>query len=161
MLGILAMMTNLSSAKSYKFEFKNAYDVQIVQTGRGDVKVIEAMAVAKNADKAIEQCKMNAVAAALFTGIPAAPGAMGVTSLQPIVQSNTYDENKAWFDEFFKKGRFLEFVYDINSTYPTGENNMQVPGGRRVIVLLGVRFQELRKYLVDSGIKADLNSYFN
>lgn len=157
----LFMVAGVSNAKSYKFEFKHTYNVYQIQTGRNGVKVVEAWAIAKNADKAIDQCKMDAVAAAIFTGIPVAEGAMGVSPIPPLLDAAAYDANKAWFDEFFKKGRFMEFVSEINSTYPTGENNIQCPGGRKVTILLGVREEELRKFLEENGLKKKLSDHFN
>lgn len=158
---IVALLTNNADAKSYKFEFKHSYNVFIVQTGRNGVKVVQAWATAKNSDKAIDQCKQDAVAAAIFTGIPVAEGTMGTSKVPPLAKSQqTYTEHKEWFDTFFKKGQFMEFVSEINSTYPSGENNLQVPGGRKVTIFLGIRYDELRKFLVDSGIIPKLQDYF-
>ena len=150
-----------SYAKSYKFEFKHSYNVYQIQTGRSGVKVVQAWAIAGNADKAIDQCKQDAVAAAIFTGLPVMEGAMGVQNVPPLAASQrVYDEHKAWFDNFFKKGQFMEFVSEINSDYPTGENNISVKGGRQITILLGIRFEALRKYLQDEGILPKLQDHF-
>ena len=160
---VVLAVSSAFAAKKYKFEMKDQYSVFLYQEGKDGVKVVKAIAIAKNADKAIEDAKMDAVASAIFFGFPKDPTSrMGGNGVPAIITRGAaeYDAKRAFFDEFFKTGQFLNFVYEVNSTYPSGQNNMQVPGGRKVTIMLGVRYDLLRKYLEENGIKNALGDYF-
>lgn len=149
------------SAKKYKWTY-GEHPLLVYTTGQGKnrTQLIRAIAVAKNADKAISQAKMNVVEAALFTGIgfDESTHGMGVSNLLPLVSKEQYEANETFFKEFFKQGTFLNFVSELNSNYPTGQNNMAVPGGRRVVVNLVLDYPSLRKYVEDSGVTKGLGS---
>lgn len=159
---LLATMSMTVSAKSYKFEFKHSYNVEQIMNNRNNDPVVRAWAIAGNADKAIDQCKQDAVAAAIFTGISASTDTKyGVSGIPALASSqNVYEQHKAFFDTFFKKGQFMEFVNEVNNDYPTGENNLSVKGGRKVTILLVVKYQALRSFLQDQGIIPRLTDHF-
>lgn len=152
-------------AKKYKWEYRSsAPQVTTVSQGQGGKQIVKAWAVAGNADKAIVKAKMDAVNAALFYGIGAdeSTHGMGVANLSsPLVTDAQYQDNKKLFEEFFKKGEFLNYVNEVNSSYPTGENNMSVPGGRKVGLNLVIDYPGLRKWLENNGISKGLGGHFN
>lgn len=152
-----------ASAKKYKWAYGDRA-LQVYTTGQGKnrTQLVKAWAVAKSADKAIEQAKMDAVTAALFTGIgfDEKTHGMGVSNLQPLVTDAQYRENENLFQEFFKKGNFLQYVREVNASYPSGENNVSVPGGRRVGINLVLDYPALRKWLEGNGITKGLGSHF-
>lgn len=160
---LLTIFISLTTdAKKYKWEYDRSVEVYTTGQGSNRTQIVKAWAVAGNADKAIDKAKMDAVSAALFKGIPfdASTHGMGVSNLQPLVTPEQYKSNEAVFKEFFKKGMFLYYVRTVNSSYPTGENNMKVPGGRRVGVNLVIDYPGLRNFLKKFGICKDLDSYF-
>jgi len=164
LLSLLACLCVLPvSAKKYKWTYGD-HALQVYTTGQGKnrTQLIKAWAVAKNADKAIVQAKMDAVTAALFTGIgfDESTHGMGVSNLAPLVSDAQYHEFESLFQEFFKKGTFLNFVHDLNSSYPSGQNNVAVPGGRRVGVNLVLDYPALRKWLEENGVVKGLGSHF-
>lgn len=150
-----------SDAKKYKWNYGTSYEVYQVQHSNNGNVVVLAWNISKNADKAIEQAKMDAVSAILFQGCspdPNQPGA-GLSTLDPLVSGSQYDANKAVFDNFFKTGEFLSYVSTVNSRYPTGQYNVQVPGGRRIGVQLRVNRQGLEDWLKRLGIKKGLDRF--
>lgn len=151
------------AAKKYKWTYGD-HTLQVFTTGQGKnrTQLVKVWAVSKSADKAIEQAKMDAVEAALFTGIgfDESTHGMGVSNLPALVSTEQYRENETLFQEFFKKGEFLSYVHEVNSTYPSGENNIVVPGGRRVGINLVIDYPALRKWLEDNGIGKGLGNYF-
>jgi len=162
LLACISVMPD-AAAKKYKWSYgSHALEVYTTGQGAGRTQLVKAWAVAKNADKAIEQAKMDAVTAALFTGIPfdARTHGMGVSNLQPLVKEEQYREYQTLFDDFFKKGDFMQFVRDVNSAYPSGENNVSVSGGRRVGVNLVVDYPGLRYWLEQNGITKGLGGHF-
>ncbi|MBD5232431.1 MAG: hypothetical protein HDS66_09840 [Bacteroidales bacterium] len=164
LLSLLACLCVLpASAKKYKWTY-GSHSLEVYTTGQGKnrTQLIKAWAVAKSADKAIVQAKMDAVTAALFTGIgfDESTHGMGVSNLQPLVNEEQYRENESLFKEFFKKGTFLNYVREVNSSYPSGQNNLSVPGGRRVGINLVVDYPALRKWLEDNGVSKGLGGHF-
>lgn len=151
------------SAKKYKWAY-NSHVCEVYTTGQGKnhTQLVKAWAVAGNADKAILQAKMDAVTAALFKGIgyDDKTHGMGIANLGPLVSDEDYREHEFLFTEFFKKGEFLNYVKDVNSAYPSGENNMACPGGRRVGVNLVIDYPGLRKWLERNGVKKGLGNHF-
>lgn len=160
MLSVFISQT--ADAKKYKWNYDRSVEVYTTGQGANRTQIVKSWAVAGNADKAIIQAKMDAVSAALFKGIPfdASTHGMGVSNLHPLVSPEQYKENETFFNDFFKKGTFLNYVHEVNSTYPTGENNMKVPGGRRVGVNLVVDYPGLRNLLKELGIGKGLDGYF-
>lgn len=160
---LLVIVTIPAEAKKYKWTF-NARNPEVYQLSQGQNgrKIVKAWAVARNADKAIEQAKIDAIDAALFRGIPydESTHGMGVSNLNPLVTPADYEAHKALFDTFFKKGEFMKYVSNVNSNYPTGENNMSVPGGRRVGINLNIDYMGLQQWLQDNGVKKGLGGHF-
>lgn len=151
-----------SEAKKYKWELGQPVEVCTIGQGKRGTQMVKAWAVAKNADKAIEKAKMDAVTAALFYGIPydASTYGMGVSNLGPLLDKMDYQENQTLIEEFFKKGEFLNYVMEVNSSYPSGENNIKVDGGRRIGIRLLVDYPRLRQWISDNNIKKGLGDHF-
>lgn len=149
-------------AKKYKWAYGGAYEVYTTGQSSNGAQLVKAWAVAKNADKAIDQAKMDAVSAAFFTGIAYddSTHGMGVATLPALVNSQQYRDNEELFLEFFKTGEFLRYVSSVNSSYPTGENNVVVPGGRRVCVNLKIDYPALRKWLEANGVRQGIGDFF-
>lgn len=159
---ILSLSLGQAAAKKYKFTFNPPFEIEQIRYVSGGVKFIKSWAVDKNADKAIIKAKQNAVAAALFTGI--APNrVVGASSpISPICASGpTYEENKEYFDKILVEGDFLNYALDVNSTYPTGQDNIQTPDGRRVGVYIKLLYDDLRNKLIQDNIIKPLGSQFN
>ena len=151
------------AAKKYKFVY-GSHPLEVYTTGQGAgrTQLVKAWAVAKNADKAIEQAKMDAVCAALFDGITfdESTHGMGVSNLQPRVSHQTYLEFQTLFDKFFTSGEFLDYVREMNSAYPSGENNMAVKGGRRVGINLIIDYPRLDAWLKENHITKGVGGHF-
>ena len=147
------VMTFTAQGKKYKFTFAPPYDIEQVRVAQQGTKFVQSWALDKNADKAIIQAKQNAVAAMLFTGI-APNDVMGAGVIPPLFPqgSAAYEQHKDFFDKFFQQGEFLKYALDVNSTYPTGQNNVQTPNGRRVGVYLQLMYDDLRRLLIQENM---------
>ncbi len=146
------------SAKSYPFDMQHPYEIQQVRVGQEGTKFLKVWGIASNPDKAIVQAMQDAVAACVFVGIEATETAGKVPAL--CESMDVYTKNKKYFDSFFKKGDFMHYVKNINKGYPSGENNVATPKGRKVGLYVQVMYDELRKRLEQDGIICSLNSYF-
>ena len=145
-------------AKSYPFDMKHSYEVQIVRVAQQGTKFLKSWGIAGSPDKAIERAMQDAVAACIFTGVP---GNEIAGKIPPLVASpDMYAQHKVFFDTFFKKGQFLQYVKNVNTGYPFGEDNVQTSKGRKVGIYVVVMYDELRKLLENEGIVKRLEDYF-
>lgn len=145
-------------AKSYPFDMTHSYEVQIVRVAQQGSKFLKVWGTASSPDKAIDMAMQDAVAACIFTGVEGNEIAGKIPAL--VSDKDAYQQNKQFFDTFFKKGEFLQYVKNVNSSYPTGENNVKTSKGRKVGIYVVVKYDDLRKLLEDKGIIKKLNSYF-
>lgn len=141
------------AAKKYKFQLEDHYQIEQVRGSTSERLLIKAWATASNAKKAIEKAKQDAIAATIFGGSNA------ITPILRHVES--FDEHRDYFEEFFTKGEYLNYVEEINSAFPTGENNIQTPEGRRVGILLIVYSSQLREKLEQDGIAVKMSDILN
>ncbi len=156
------LVNPLAAKKKYKFKLTGDYAIEQKRGGINGTKVVKSWAVAKNADKAIEKAKENAIAAAIFTGYQANPNPSIGAYEVPALCSNpeeTFYNNQDFFEDFFTGKVYLNYVHEVNSAYPSGENNISTPSGRRVGILLVVEYSALRKHLEDAHIIKGLNRF--
>ena len=155
---IMAFMCQAVCAKKYKFDINHSCQVEIVRVAQEGTKYLKAWGVAGNADKAMDQAMQDAVTACLFTGVE---GNQIAGKIPPLTSGrDAYEAHKEFFDQFFTKGEFLNYVKNVNSGYPTGENNIATKGGRKVGIYVVVMYDNLRQLLEKEGIVKSLNSYF-
>ena len=158
-LFLLATLCLTVSARKYPFVLEKSYEIEKVRVAQQGLKFVKVFGIGKNADRAMEQAKQNAVAACLFFGVA---GTESAGEIPPLCPDGTqgYEKNKSYFDRFFSNGDFFMYVENVNTRYPSGENNMKVKGGRRVGLYLTVKYDQLRKRLEQDGILKSLDSYF-
>ena len=161
LFAIIALVAFSSQAKKYKYVFAPPFEIEQVRVAQQGTKFVQSWAIEKNADKAIILAKQNAVAAMLFTGI-APNDVMGAGVVPPLFPQGpvAYEQNKEYFDKFFQEGNFLNFVVDVNSTYPTGQNNIQTPNGRRVGIYLQLLYDKLRLFLIEENMIKGMGDQF-
>lgn len=158
LMALIAMNFVAAEAKSYKFNMTHSYEVAIVRVAQEGTKYLKVWGVAGSPDKAIDQAMQDAVAACIFTGIE---GNQIAGKVPPLTSGkDSYEQHKDFFDKFFKKGEFMNYVKNVNSNYPTGENNIKTSKGRKVGIYVVVMYDNLRKRLEKEGIVKKLNSYF-
>ena len=155
---ILSIFYLQLSAKSYPFDMNHPYEVQIVRVAEQGTKFLKVFGIAGSVEKAIDRAMQDAVAACIFAGVP---GNDISGRIAPLCESiEIYESNKQYFDTFFKKGEFLNYVKNVNSGFPSGENNVSTSKGRKVGLFVQVMYDNLRKKLEQDGIIKSLDSYF-
>ena len=158
MIVLLTMCMLSINAKSYPVDMAHSYEVQIVRVAQQGTKFLKVWGTASSPDKAIDRAMQDAVAACIFTGVEGNEIAGKIPALVP--NKDAYEQHKQFFDNFFKKGEFLQFVKNANTGYPTGENNIKTDKGRKVGIYVVVMYDNLRKLLEEERIIKKLNSYF-
>ncbi len=162
LLLIVLAIGQVNAAKKYKYTFNPPFEVEEVMIAKRGTNFVKSWAVDKNADKAIIKAKQNAILAVLFTGIRGNQ-VKGTNGIRPICSEGqvVYEQHKEYFDNFMISGEFLEYIKDINSTYPTGPDNIETPNGRRVGVNLQIFNKLLRERLEKDGIITELGKQLN
>ena len=145
-------------AKKYPFDMNHSYEIQVVRVAQKGLKFYKVWGVAGSVDKAMTQALQDAVAASLFTGVAGSDVASAVPALCGSVSA--YQDHQSYFDDFFRSGKFLLYVNNVNSQYPSGENNVRTNQGRKVGLYVQVKYDELRKKLEQDGIIKSLKDYF-
>lgn len=146
-------------AKRYPFDMKHQYIIETVRVDQQGYKFCKVWGIADTVDAAMNRALQDAVAACLFSGIP---GNENTPSSPAICGSaEVYEKNKKYFNAFFKSGEFLHYVRNVNSRYPSGENNVKYKGWRKVAVYVQISYDELRKKMERDGIIRGLDNYFN
>lgn len=147
-------------AKNYTFSFDSQREVYVSRSTKEGTKMLKVTAYGKSADKAIDQAMVDAVAAMLFDG------AVGIGEMEscPAVLLDgrvVYNQNKSFFDSFFKKGDFLKYVKKVNSTYPTGSDNVTTGKGRKIQILLIADWKGLADHFKEAGFKTTVSELSN
>ena len=113
LMALIAMNFVAAEAKRYKFNMTHSYEVAIVRVAQEGTKYLKVWGVASSPDKAIDQAMQDAVAACIFTGIE---GNQIAGKVPPLTSGkDSYELHKDFFDKFFKKGEFMNYVKNVNS----------------------------------------------
>lgn len=147
-------------AKKYPFSIDSPREVYVTRSTTAGSKMLRVVAYGKSVDAAIEQAMLDAVVALSFDGA-IGEGEMEDCPAVLMNSRNVYKENKSFFDRFFKKGDFLKFVEKVNSTYPSGANNVKTSKGRRIQILLIVDWKGLADYFRVEGYKTIVSELTN
>lgn len=122
--------------------------------------MVKVTAYGRTANKAIEQAMMDAVVSLSFWG---ASGSGEMENCPAILLEGraAYDKNRLFFDHFFTQGTFMSYVKRVNSTYPTGRDNVKTSKGRRIQILLIVDWNGLANYYKKAGVKTVISELGN
>ncbi|MBR6121517.1 MAG: hypothetical protein IKQ05_03895 [Prevotella sp.] len=157
---VLSVLCLSAQAKKYPFDMDHGYQVEQIRVAQGESRFIKVWGISSGVDKAIIRAQQDAVAACIFEGIPACQVAGAVPPLCAEGRK-AYEAHKAYFDEFFIRGEFLNYAKNTNTRYPTGENNVSTPEGRKVAIYVQLDVQQLRKKLEADGIIKSFENVFD
>ena len=157
----LLLFAQCAVKKTQKAMWRSPYNIEIECLGVGTdgTKLVKAWAYAKKPEMAVIQAEKNAVAAAIFKGIPAGNGAAATPAI--CSDQNCLENNQAFFDEFFKDGgKYLQFVNRTTDGMPGGKDRLKMKRGYKVGLKASIAFNNLRSYLEDEGIVKRMDSEF-
>lgn len=143
-------------AKSFRFRMDKPIDVVMTRSALSGKKMVRVTAVGSSADKAIDQALVDAASAVTFYGLSNPETLESVPSIL-IDGTSQYNANKKFFDQFFKRGNFLQYVSRVTSTYPTGTNNVKTSKGQRVTIFLIVDWSGLERFYRQNGLDTQLS----
>lgn len=137
------------------------YEVEITGVGVDGTKSLKVWGYGRRVEDAIIQAKKNAVAAAIFRGIP---GGHGAAATPPILRDpNAGDKHKAYFEDFFAAdGRYIRFINLTTDGMPSGQDRLRMdnPRGYKVAIYAQVLYDNLRRQLEADGIARRLDHGF-
>jgi len=136
------------------------YEVQIMGVGQDGTKVMKVWGYGKNVESAVIEAKMNAVAAAIFKGIPGGHGAAATPAI--LSDPNASDKHADYFENFFSPGgKYLQFLTLTTDGMPSGQDRLQISKKNyKVAIYAQVMYDALRKQLEADGIARRLDSGF-
>ena len=158
---LLTLLFSLSAtAKKYPFKIDSSREVVISRSAKAGYKMVQVTAYGRSTEKAIEQAMLDAAVSLTFFG---ASGLGEMEDCPAILLEGriAYDKNKDFFDRFFKEGIFIPYVKKVNSTYPTGRDNVKTSKGRRIQILLIVDWNGLAQCYKKSGIQTVISEFDN
>lgn len=161
-LCLMLMFVSMQSFAAKKYTWKgldHEIRVELASQNSNSTQIVKAYGISGNVDKAMEQAIQDAVVAAIFYGYKKPLTLESVPALctnEAASPEEFYEKNKAYFDDFFTTGKFLDYAENVNSGYPSGENNLPIKGGRQVRLNIKVNHDALRTLLEKEGIKRAL-----
>ena len=128
-------------AKKYPFSMDSKREVYVTRSTNAGSKMLKVVAYGKSVDAAIEQAMLDAVVALSFDG------AIGEGEMEscPAVLMND----------------FLKYVKKVNSTYPSGTDNVKTSKGRRIQIFLIVDWKRLADYFGGEGYRTTISELSN
>ena len=79
---------------------------------------------------------------------------------KPLVSPQDHAKNEKFFEEFYKSGRYLQFVALSNDGTIRPQDRLKVGSQYKIGVALSIQKDALRKYLESEGIIKKLGSIF-
>lgn len=154
LMAVLLCVLTVHAKPGVRFDISDEYMVSLIGVNTGGVKIVSVTAYGKNERDATQRAKMDAVAAALFRGLPA--GSESLADVPSLLSFADYDSNNAYFRDFFDSGKYLRFVNETYGSTPSGTDNMQAGRKRRVGVVLEILRDKLQQQLADDGILSSM-----
>lgn len=141
---------------SARFKINAERQVLVTRSSSPGTKMVRVVAYGPTTEKAIEQAMCDAVAEVLFLG---AKGEGEMESVPPILKNGQaqYQTHQKEFKNFFKKA-YLNYVSRVNSTFPSGEDNIRTSKGRKVQVYLLVDWASLEQYFRERGFQTSIEA---
>ena len=157
---LLLFSVAMFSQKKYK-DLKSDYNAQVLCLGTGadNVQVLKVFSFKKGRkmkQKDYAKIKRGAIFTVIFNGIPKGKG--GCEYQPPILKEDAYEANSAYFDDFFRNGKFAQF---ISLSSQSSLNLVKMGKGYQMSMDVTVRREALVKKLEEDKIRKGLSSAFD
>ena len=139
------------------------YEVTTVAVGQNGTKALKVWGFGKNAEKAAEQAKKNAVHACLFRGCPGAANARSTPAIFARQGGGEVAaQNFEYFYRFFEEAEeYLQFVNLNTDGVPSGNNRREVKGGVKVTIYVQVMYDNLKEKMKRDGLLKNSSAAFD
>lgn len=152
LLVIILSFFSMYCYPTVRFDINAELEVFASRSTTPGKKMVRVIAEGPNADKAIAQAMCDAIVSLTFRGAYA-DGEMEAIPPILIDGEEQYYTHKKEFNIFFKKENYIRYVSKVNSTYPSGPNNIKTHKGRKVQIHLIVDWIGLANYYKSRGYK--------
>lgn len=148
--------------KERKILYSSAYNYEIQPAGVGQngTKFVKVWGYGRNVEDAIQAAKRNAVAACIFSGIPAGPGVGRTPAI--VRDPQAHEKHADYFEAFFEiGGRYLMFISMSTEDPPSGRDRLRIERNYyKVGIYAQVMYDNLRRELENAGIARRLDHGF-
>jgi hypothetical protein len=157
----ILICSTVFSQKKYK-DFKSEYNAQVecLGTGADQVQVLKIYSFNKSRnvnEEVYAKIKRSAIFTVIFNGIPATPST-GCAYQPPLLNEDAYEANLAYFEDFFKGGKFAQF---ISLSDQSSMDIIKMGKGYEMSMGVTVRREALSRKLEADGIRKGLGSAFD
>ena len=161
LVAVLFICGTVFSQKKYK-DLKSDYNAQVecLGTGVDGVQVLKVYSFKKKRKVKQEdyaKIKRGAIFTVIFNGIPGTPST-GCESQPPLLSEDAYEQHSAYFDDFFRGGKFAQF---ISLSSQSSMDMVKMGKGYEMSMDVTVRRQALSKKLEKDGIRKGMSSAFD
>ena len=155
---------SLNAQKDYKSnpnskykEYRSIYNAQVECLGVGSSGVYSLKVGVSQRKKKVDydKAKRAAVFSVIFNGVPG--GSNGCYSQDPILEPDAFEENFAYFKDFFDTGKFMQFVSLSNEEYT---QSIKMKKGWKLRMDVIINYEQLTQKLKKDGLYKGLDSFF-
>ena len=159
-IALLVCGTGLSQ-KKYK-DLKSQYNAQVecLGTGADQVQVLKVYSFKKKRKVKQEdyaKIKRGAIFTVIFNGIPGTKNT-GCANQPALLGEDAYEENQAYFDDFFRGGKFAQF---ISLSSQSSMDLVKMGKGYEMSMDVTVRREALSRKLEKDGLRKGMSSAFD
>ncbi|MBQ0096758.1 MAG: hypothetical protein KBS53_03790 [Bacteroidales bacterium] len=154
---VLGMVFSLSAfaakPKQQKKELTFQYDLEYIKSVADGVSQIKVYSYGNSRQEAQDRGVINAVHGVVFKGY----SGQGAYQAPLVKAFNGYNDNKDFFDNFFRKGDYLRYSSGV---VEGTQQFVKVKGGWKYGCIVNVNVRMLRQHLEEAGIIKGLASGF-
>jgi len=140
---------------------KNFYSYELLCNGVGvnGVYLVKCFSYGSSFEKARKKVKKDAVHGVLFKGV-SGNSQKGCREQAPICNIS-YEDQKEWFDNFFKNGDFEQYVTLSNNGNVSASDRIKIKNGYKVGFTVAVKSDRLRERMRKAGYAKKMDIFDN
>lgn len=157
-ISLIAFSVVLIDACSVK---KISWDYELICQGVGGsgTELVKCYSYGKTFNHARKQVKRDAVHGYLFKGVSAKSN---LCSEKPPVCHVSYEQERKWFDNFFKSEDYLQYVTLSNDGNVSASDRIKMPNGKyKVGFTVAIKSDLLRKRMEKEGYAKGMHDVFD
>lgn len=153
----LSLIIAIGIGTSCKSQFDYNYEIACQNEGAGgNTYFVKVFVYSKNYKEALKKAKYQAIHGVLFKGLSA-----GNCGSKPAICSIAYEEAIEYFDNFFKSGKYLQYI-NLSNDYvvPSSDRTILPDGSLKLGVLVSVNYQALKSEMIKQGYSKSFGGAF-
>lgn len=156
-LTLFALISSIHANASSRKLVENS-ELQMAEIGMPGTLVITIWSYASTSSISDQDVCKNAIWGVIFDGV--SDNLERRITGKPALFQEKYQTQQKYFDDFFKTGDFLKYVNVAENGYIEMGNVIKLKKGYKIGKIVVVKYDQLRKRLVQDGVIKGLDSGF-